>query len=187
MSQFTDWYPVENPTQGTLGGTNWANLANIAVDDANFSDADASGGAWANESTEVVTIRGNSALDPLIPDGSTFQSVEVRMYFDLPQNLLVIPQASIFRSSSQSTPTFAEGLGSLGPTAEIKTIPYAKVVDDAQGRLIAEGGSILFVYSAYTPATPEAGQWQLNWRFAEMRLEYTLPPFISNTPFIAMF
>jgi hypothetical protein len=185
MSEFTAWYPVTNPTQSISSGTNWDDLTNIVLDDASFSPAISSGGgSWTNDLTTVVDVNGNPAIDPLIPDNSTFDSVEVRMYFEQPQQMF-FAQVAINRSSNQLTPVFAEELGIFTANPELLQVDYSLPVDDTEGRAIAEGGNILYVYGKASAS--EAAQWQENWRFAEMRIEFTRAPFTPRTAFIAMF
>jgi hypothetical protein len=186
MSEFTDWYPVDNPTEGGNGGEHWIDVPNIALDDVSFSFADAPAGTWTIDQTYIIALRGNPAIDALIPDNSTFDSVEVKMYYELPSSISPITGINVRTSDSPFVISNPQTIATIpGPTG-LATIDYDAAVDDIEGRAIAQGGGITNIFCNYAiVGTPSP--WQLNWRFAEMRIEFTRAPYTPRTAFIAMF
>ncbi len=188
MAEFTSWVGARLSQQLDSGSTVWDNLSNAQSDNTNFAQARASNGAWGGSpgrSTYIVSFEGNTDLLAFMPAGSIIDKVECRIYLDLTETLLVIPDLRLRRSSNPNTQVSLEILANIGPAAGPLIVDWDDTISDSEGWAIANGGDVMYFYGTHT--LQEADTWSLNMRYCELRLQFTRPPNVPRTAYIAMF
>ena len=186
MAEFTTWVAA-NLRQSSFR-TTWENLNNAESDTSSFSFAQATNGAWSGSPahvTNVVGFSGRSSLTNQIPENSIIDRVECNIYLDLPEPLLIVQSVRIYESFDYVDPGYKQILGTIGPGAESDIITFNEDITDGEGWAIANGGDVFPFYGYHE--NEEADTWQLNMRYCELRLQFTRPPNVPRTAFVAMF
>jgi hypothetical protein len=185
MSEFTTWVPADLVSTGNLAGTAWSNLPAAEVDNNADAFASAIFGSWEQSVTRVISVNGRTGLGTQIPDSAEIEAVEVRFYFQLTTELVNIGAIDVIQSQSATSHVVGSLIGSIGPGIENVTMVYTKTVTTPQGRAIAEGGLAVPMFGQR--GGDEGSAWELDWRFAEVRLQFTRAPNVPRTAYIALF